>query len=1121
MRNTAYKTQQSIGKSLVFACSWLLSVIVLNGCSDGQQNSDTIIIDQNKGSGSFEVPQALQSRALNQTEVKAWITFDDSQNPQKFEMSRSGDSVSFNGNLTPGTYTITITFTYSSGTATDLELARASQANVNLTVGSSTVTFAVEDYSYEDLDEDGYENIVELDQGTDPEDSASKPQTPCNIALGHIACGTPYSIGGNVSGLLGSGLLLKLNNQEQISVAPNAGADVAFTFSTQLADTSQYSVTVSQQPANPSQKCEVVNSSGTGVVGGADITSVSVQCSTNTYTIGGTVVGLQGSGMKLVNNGESIDVSPNGGADVAFSFPTKIASNGTYTVDVSVQPTNPNQSCNVSNGSGTVGASNISIIVNCQSNAYTVGGNVSGLAGTSGLQLTLGTETLTVTSNNTYAFRPLADGSAFSISISGQPQNPRQTCSFVNANNTGQLNGANIVNINIQCETNKYTVGGSISGLSGTGLVLRNNGANDLTVAANSTSFSFANITDGSSYSVSIAQQPKNPDQDCKITSGAPTGTVNGANVTNITIQCTSLYSVGGTVTGLLGKDLKLKNNNLEEITVAANVGNSVSFTFPTKLKPNNSYSITVSNQPNTPDQICEITNASGAGTISNSNITTVTINCNTLYSVGGSVTGLLAGSLKLKNNNQEEITVQPNASGGNLTFTFPTKLTPNTPYAVTVSAQPRSAALWCNVANGSGTISNRNVTTVSVNCTVPAPIAGAFPDSSLQTCINSLAATNGWTNAADITGTVDCSSRSPAISNLSGLEYLSNISGLDLSINTISNIEPLALLNNLTELKLDGNQLGNINVLSNLTQLTRLSIPNTGISSIAALTGLTQLSYLDLTGNNIVDIGPVTNLIQLTTFYAYGNKVINIAPLSNHPNLVELTLEYNQIADMSVLTNLPMLSTLKVTGNPIKNIKGISNLSQLAVLHLDNRFLTDADMPELAGLVNLVTFELAASPTGAITDISVLQNFPFLKFLNLTHNSISNIKPLSNLADLRTLRLSSNQVSDLSPLSALSRLTTLELDNNAIVDVSPLSNFQSLFTLTMINNKIGGQGVGHVDSLVNLLSTATRINLSGNKTMSCSELTTLINALNTGGTTVVTPTTASPTGAGQNCTAP
>lgn len=84
---------------------------------------------------------------------------------------------------------------------------------------------------------------------------------------------------------------------------------------------------------------------------------------TSGYTIGGTISGLTGSGLVLQDNGTDAKTIT---ADGAFTFATGLAYGATYSVTVKTQPSMPTQTCTVTNGSGTVGYSNItSIMVTC------------------------------------------------------------------------------------------------------------------------------------------------------------------------------------------------------------------------------------------------------------------------------------------------------------------------------------------------------------------------------------------------------------------------------------------------------------------------------------------------------------------------------------------------------------------------------------------------------------------------------------------------------------------------------------------------------------------------------------------------------------------------------------
>ena len=88
-----------------------------------------------------------------------------------------------------------------------------------------------------------------------------------------------------------------------------------------------------------------------------------------------------------------------------------------------------------------------------------------------------------------------------------------------------------------------YTVGGMVTGLTGTGLVLRNNGGDDLLVSATG-AFTFATgLANGANYAVTVQAQPTNPTQTCVVANGS--GTMGSTNVTNVTVVCNLAVASG------------------------------------------------------------------------------------------------------------------------------------------------------------------------------------------------------------------------------------------------------------------------------------------------------------------------------------------------------------------------------------------------------------------------------------------------------------------------------------------------------------------------------------------------------------------------------------------------
>jgi len=95
-------------------------------------------------------------------------------------------------------------------------------------------------------------------------------------------------------------------------------------------------------------------------------------------------------------------------------------------------------------------------------------------------------------------------------------------------------------------------------------------------------------------------------------------------------------------------------------------------------------------------------------------------------YTVGGTVSGLTSGSLVLKNNNGDDLTINANSTS----FTFATALASGSAYAVTAGTRP--GRLACDITNNTGTISGSNVTNVTITCIAPVYVANVGPTVSM-----------------------------------------------------------------------------------------------------------------------------------------------------------------------------------------------------------------------------------------------------------------------------------------------------------------------------------------------------------------------------------------------------
>lgn len=521
---------------------------------------------------------------------------------------------------------------------------------------------------------------------------------------------TNFTVGGAVSGLAGSGLILQLNGAADLPVSANG----AFSFPTGVANGATYDVTVRTQPSNPAQTCAV--SSGAGRVNGGNVTNVAVVCTTGStsFTVGGTVSGLAGTGLILRNNGtEDLPI----GGDGEFIFPTAVATGASYQVTVATQPSNPTQTCSINNDSGVMGSDDVTTVrVVCSTTAFTIGGTVSGLNAL-GLQLENNGETLAVGANGPFVFRnPVASGASYAVRIVANPAG--QSCTP--ANEQGTVSTGNITDVVITCASDRYSIGGAINGLAaGASVVIRLSAAGEETEQTFTDTKSFILsrlVPSGTGYTIR-ARGTGHPTQDCTPTAG-DAGIVSGANVTNVVITCTTRrFRIGADVRNLQGSGLQLRLAGADTLTI----GSPGQHWFTTQQLSGSRYDVQVLTDPANPPQTC--TPASPTGVVRDRDVTVIVACALNTYQILASVSGLTAGTrLVLVNNGGEA--VETTTDG---TIPFPTPIATGSPYNVTIG-NPAPAGHSCTVANGSGTVGSDTVT-VSVTCqrvyTVGGSVAG------------------------------------------------------------------------------------------------------------------------------------------------------------------------------------------------------------------------------------------------------------------------------------------------------------------------------------------------------------------------------------------------------------
>jgi hypothetical protein len=453
--------------------------------------------------------------------------------------------------------------------------------------------------------------------------------------------------------------------------------------------------------------------------GGSDGTTPAASSSspvTQSFKLGGSVNGLTDTGLVLANGTDSIAVAANA---TSFSLGAVLKTGASYAVSVLTQPANG--VCSIANGSGITSSADIgNVVVTCSTQAFALGGSVSGLTAT-GLVLVNGSDTVAVPATATAFILPtlVAFGSSYTVTVQSQPAG--EACSVTSGSAT--MPAQAVASIAVACSDQPFSLGGTITGLTTSGLVIANgititgltstglviaNGTDKVSLPANASTFTLSTPVDyDSPYALLVAAQPTG--LMCSFSSSgnvaASSGSMPASNVTTAALVCSpQSYALGGNVTGLIGSIALTDGTD----SVTVNASGPQSFTLPTPVAYGSQYALTVPAQPSgltcTPGS-----NSAGpmpAGAVS------VTVTCSPLsYTLGGSISNLTSTGLVLANGSGNTV----NPAAGASQFTLPHGIAFDSTYTVTASSQPQGQT--CAATANSGTMPAANVNSVQVAC--------------------------------------------------------------------------------------------------------------------------------------------------------------------------------------------------------------------------------------------------------------------------------------------------------------------------------------------------------------------------------------------------------------------
>ncbi len=272
-------------------------------------------------------------------------------------------------------------------------------------------------------------------------------------------------------------------------------------------------------------------------------------------------------------------------------------------------------------GCGGSGSNDSSTPTTPAANEFAIEGSITNLKGSDAVLQNSDAQDVTLNPGQSgFKFRTQLAGTSYNVTLKSQPVSPTQTCTVTGG--AGTVTGP-VTTISIACVSALFPVGGSVSGLTASGLTLSNNGGAPLAVPSGATSFTFAGVESGTSYSIKIATQPSG--QTCIVNNAD--GGVFDAPITTVQVVCVTggspLITLSGDVSGLGNSGLQLSLNGGAPLSVA---GGASAFAFPpTALKAGDAYDMVVVKMPT--NTSCNVVRGRGV-IVGTNNVTNLGLNC-------------------------------------------------------------------------------------------------------------------------------------------------------------------------------------------------------------------------------------------------------------------------------------------------------------------------------------------------------------------------------------------------------------------------------------------------------------------------------------------------------------
>ena len=326
------------------------------------------------------------------------------------------------------------------------------------------------------------------------------------------------------------------------------------------------------------------------------------------------------------------------------------------------------------------------------------------------------------------------------------------------------------------------------------------------------------------------------------------------------------------------------------------------------------------------------------------------------------------------------------------------------------------------------------------------------FPDANFRSAMLTLYP-KGYLSQNDVNNCTYLNVASKSISNLKGIELLTELRNLHCNSNSLTSLDlrsntKLTYVNcatnqltslyvqgltNLESLYCGGNKLTSVSVnsfsslknlgCSNMTTLTSLYCNNCSLTNLN-VTGCTALKQLQCHGNsNLAAITGLADCTAITYLDCESCVITNLDAVNNMGNIATLLARNNKLTSLTV-TGKTKLADLRVGGNTL-----------LTSLLCYGNALTTLNVSDCIALTNLRCYE---NPN--LASIYGLASCTAITYLDCEDCAITSLDGVNNMSNLATLLARNNQLTTLT-VTGKTQLATLRVSGNTSLTILECSN--------------------------------------------------------------------------------